>query len=63
MRIVNIEPREILSKPAMFTGLGDVIHAVANPAAKVLDKVFGTDLKNCGGCSKRRNNLNKKFPL
>ncbi len=37
---------------------GDAIHAFANPIAKGIDAIWGSDLANCSGCSKMRDNLN-----
>tara|TARA_R110000803_G_scaffold208404_2_gene277042 strand:- start:37 stop:234 length:198 start_codon:yes stop_codon:yes gene_type:complete len=39
-------------------GLGDVVHAVAQPIAKAIDKVAGTNIQRCGGCKRRRARLN-----
>jgi len=44
-------------------GLGDVVAIVAQPVAKAIDAVAGTKLSACGGCQKRRNKLNLKFPI
>ena len=44
-------------------GLGDIVAMFAKPVAGVIDSVAGTNLKNCGGCAKRQNKLNEKFPL
>jgi len=44
-------------------GLGDIVHKVAQPIAKTIDLVLGTNIKNCGGCKKRREFLNKAFPM
>ena len=44
-------------------GLGDVVHAALSPAVAVIDAVFKTNLKNCGGCAERRQRLNKKMPF
>ena len=44
-------------------GAGDVVKIVAQPIAKVIDAVAGTNLQTCGGCEQRRQSLNKKFPL
>ena len=44
-------------------GLGDVVHRVANPIARVIDYVAKTNIQGCGGCSKRRESLNRKFPI
>jgi hypothetical protein len=39
-------------------GLGDLVHKVANPIAKSIDGVLGTDIEHCGGCAARRAALN-----
>lgn len=39
-------------------GLGDIVHALAAPIAKLIDRVAGTDLQNCTGCAKRREEWN-----
>jgi len=39
-------------------GLGDMVHAVAQPIAKAIDHVAGTNIQGCGGCAKRRAMLN-----
>jgi hypothetical protein len=44
-------------------GLGDVVHAIAQPIAKAIDKVAKTNLQNCGACAKRRETLNQIVPL
>lgn len=41
------------------TGLGDVVSAVAQPIARLIDGLIGTDLQHCGGCKKRREALNQ----
>lgn len=40
-------------------GLGDVVHMVVNPVAKVIDSIAGTNLEGCGGCRQRQEELNK----
>jgi hypothetical protein len=40
-------------------GAGDVIYKVAQPIAKVIDKMFHTSIAGCGGCQKRRKLLNR----
>lgn len=42
-----------------YRGLGDIVHAVANPVAKVVDRVAGTNLQGCESCAKRREALNR----
>ena len=44
-------------------GVGDIVAAVAEPIARVIDGAFGTDLANCPGCKARQDWLNKKMPL
>jgi len=44
-------------------GLGDLVHAMAQPIARAIDRVAGTDIEHCGGCAKRRATLNAAFPL
>lgn len=39
-------------------GLGDVVHAIAQPIAKIIDRVAGTNIAGCGTCAKRRASLN-----
>jgi hypothetical protein len=46
-----------------LTGLGDMVAAIAQPIARAIDRVAGTKIRNCGGCKKRREALNKMFPL
>lgn len=44
-------------------GLGDVVAVAARPVAAVIDRVFGTDLKHCGGCGERQEGLNAVAPF
>jgi hypothetical protein len=44
-------------------GLGDVVHNIAQPIAKTIDKILGTNIKGCGGCKKRQKKLNQLFPI
>lgn len=44
-------------------GLGDVVHSVAQPIAKAIDGILGTNIQGCGGCQKRRRTLNEIFPF
>ena len=50
-------------KPPKITGAGDAFALIAQPAAKLIDKVAGTDLANCLPCKKRRADWNKAFPF
>ncbi len=38
--------------------LGDAIATVAQPIARGIDAIWGSDLARCSGCSKMRENLN-----
>jgi hypothetical protein len=38
---------------------GDAIAEIAQPIAKGIDAIFGTDIQHCGGCSRRRELLNQ----
>jgi hypothetical protein len=49
--------------PDRMRGAGDIVAAVAQPVARVIDGAFGTDLANCSGCQDRRDWLNKKLPF
>jgi hypothetical protein len=50
-------------KPHGIEGLGDVVHIIAGPAAKVIDGMLGTDWQHCPECAERRKDWNEKFPL
>ena len=39
-------------------GLGDAVHALAQPIARAIDMVAGTNIRGCGSCAKRRAMLN-----
>jgi hypothetical protein len=49
--------------PDAIRGLGDIVAAVANPIARVLDRKLGTRIEGCAGCAKRRDWLNTHVPL
>jgi hypothetical protein len=38
--------------------LGDMVEAIAKPAAEAIDSAFGSSLANCGGCERRKDWLN-----
>jgi hypothetical protein len=44
-------------------GLCDAVAAVAQPIAKGIDAMFGTNIADCGGCKKRQTKLNKILPF
>jgi hypothetical protein len=39
-------------------GLGDLVASVAQPIAKAIDRVAGTNIQHCGGCKRRQAALN-----
>lgn len=43
--------------------LGDKIERLAKPIAKTIDAIWGSDLVNCTGCNKMRDNLNSGMTL
>lgn len=43
-------------------GLGDLVASIAQPIAKAIDAVVGTNTQGCGGCKQRRDALNKLVP-
>lgn len=43
--------------------LGDKIAKVAQPVAKTIDAIWGSDLENCSGCKKMQTNLNRGMSL
>ena len=44
------------------TGLGDRVERIAQPIARAIDRVAGTNIQGCGACQKRKEYLNEKFP-
>lgn len=44
-------------------GLGDMVAKFAQPVARVIDAVVGTNIKSCGGCAKRREEMNAMVPF
>lgn len=48
--------------PKKPVALGDAVKSVAQPVARVIDRVLMTDLSNCKTCEERRQKLNEKYP-
>lgn len=69
MIIRNHKPKPlVLSKDQIASlreprpqGLGDRVEKVAQPIAKVIDKIAGTNIQECGSCKKRKEYLNNIF--
>jgi hypothetical protein len=55
------KPTRYLKKALKGVKLGDKVHSVAQPIAKVIDRVIGTEIEKCGACAKRREKLNNLF--
>ncbi len=55
-----IKEKELQNKENL--GLGDLVAKVAQPIAKGIDSIAGTDIQNCGGCKKRQEALNNLIP-
>ena len=53
----------IKTESKRLSGLGDVVEKIAQPVAKLIDGVAGTNVQGCGACKKRKEYLNKKFPI
>lgn len=49
--------------PERMKGMGDLVAKVAQPIAKGLDRIFGTNIQGCGGCKKRQEKLNELIPF
>lgn len=60
---LTIENNDYASLLKKYRGLGDIVAVAAKPVAKAIDAILGTDFKNCPGCAKRQDKLNKAFPL
>jgi len=43
-------------------GLGDAVAMVAQPIAKAIDAIAGTNIQQCGACKKRQEALNRIVP-
>lgn len=59
LKLSDAQMQSLHSKPQ---GLGDRVEKIAQPIAKVIDRVAGTNIQECGSCKKRKEWLNKHFP-
>lgn len=48
--------------PKITTGLGDAVATIAQPIAKIVDKLTGSKLASCTPCARRRATLNRIVP-
>ena len=58
---LKLTAKQVQSLPC-DKGLGDKVERIAQPIAKAIDRVFKTNIQECGACKKRKAYLNKKFP-
>lgn len=56
-------PTRFLPNQPRLAGLGDLVAIVAQPIARVVDRVAGTDLVHCPGCARNRKRLNRAVPF
>lgn len=61
----TITPAERAARRAKskITGAGDAFSILAQPIAKAIDSVAGTDIANCLPCAQRRARWNKAIPF
>lgn len=59
--MTSTEPKNPAEIPSP-NGLGDRVERIAQPIARVIDGLAGTNIQQCGGCKKRKELLNKAFP-
>lgn len=55
--------QRILDGCRKIRGAGDLVAIIAQPIARAIDAVAGTNIVNCGGCAKRRQQLNEIIPV
>jgi hypothetical protein len=53
---------KIIERTRKTTGAGDLVEYLVKPIAKTLDKTLGTNLADCEGCEKRKENWNAAVP-
>lgn len=46
-------------RPIKHRKLGDAVAAIAQPIARAIDRVAGTDIEHCQSCGRRRETLNR----
>ena len=59
---VSVSQEEFERYQKGYRGLGDLVHAIAQPIAKAIDSVAGTNIQGCNACKQRREALNKLVP-
>lgn len=58
---VYLKPADYAALRARYSTplLGDRVKRALHPLVAMIDRTFGSDLANCGGCDQRRHLLNK----
>ncbi len=59
----SYSPSELDAAINKIHGAGDLIYNIAQPIAKTIDRILGTNIKECNGCKRRRKKLNQLFPI
>lgn len=58
-----MKPPRRPTKHKPMRGLGDFVENLANPIARAIDTVAGTNISGCQGCQARKARLNRMFPF
>ena len=53
------KPTVVIENRKNILPIGNIVEKVAKPIAKGIDKVAGTNVRNCAECKKRKELLNK----
>lgn len=53
-----MKPRRPRKHRKALPPLGDAVAAIAQPIARAIDRIAGTDIEHCKGCAKRQKTLN-----
>jgi len=61
--MIDTEEVKKLAEKYRPKGLGDYVAEILKAPARVLDTLTGTDFEHCEECEKRKQWLNKHFPL
>lgn len=63
--VTDAKAQEILARcpKTALRGMGDMVAIMAQPIARAIDKVAGTNLKKCGRCKARQARLNDLMPF
>lgn len=59
---MHLKPTKVITHVKDRVGLGDLVAKVAQPLARAIDRVAGTNVAGCGGCKGRKDKLNAAVP-